>query len=60
MVGSVNSNVRHFEAATESLAAMPEWFLDDLVTGVYGLDEFERAFEDGDTIIKTAVQFGDI
>ena len=57
MVGSVNSHVRHFEAATESLAAMPEWFLDDLVTGVHGLDEFERAFADDDTTIKTAVEF---
>ena len=59
MVGSVNSNVRHFEAASRTLTTLPEWFLDDLVTGVYGLDEFERAFEDGDTIIKTAVQFSE-
>jgi threonine dehydrogenase-like Zn-dependent dehydrogenase len=58
LVGSVNSHVRHFERAVDDLASMPEWFFDDLVTGVYGLDEFERAFEDGDTIIKTAVEFG--
>ncbi|KTG09916.1 glucose dehydrogenase [Haloprofundus marisrubri] len=57
LVGSVNSHVKHFEAATESLAAMPEWLLDSLVTGIYGLDEFERAFDDDDTTIKTAVQF---
>ncbi|SHG97208.1 glucose 1-dehydrogenase [Halobaculum gomorrense] len=58
LVGSVNSNVRHFERAVESVAALPEWFTDDLVTGVYGLDEFERAFDDDDTTIKTAVEFG--
>ncbi|WP_101296561.1 glucose 1-dehydrogenase [Halegenticoccus soli] len=57
MVGSVNSGVRHFEAAAEAISALPEWFVDDLVTGVYGLDEFDRAFAEGDTVIKTAVQF---
>ncbi|MXR41492.1 alcohol dehydrogenase catalytic domain-containing protein [Halobaculum sp. WSA2] len=58
LVGSVNSNVRHFGRAVESVAALPDWFTDDLVTGVYGLDEFERAFDDDDTTIKTAVEFG--
>ena len=58
LVGSVNSHVRHFEAAVDHLAEMDDWFFDDLITGVYGLGEFERAFEDGDTIIKTAVEFG--
>ncbi|QZX99676.1 glucose 1-dehydrogenase [Halobaculum rubrum] len=58
LVGSVNSNVRHFGRAVESVAALPEWFTEDLVTGVYGLDEFERAFDDDDTTIKTAVEFG--
>ncbi|UIO98441.1 glucose 1-dehydrogenase [Halobaculum sp. CBA1158] len=56
LVGSVNSNVRHFERGVESIAALPDWFTDDLVTGVYGLDEFERAFDDDDTTIKTAVE----
>ncbi|WP_144901476.1 glucose 1-dehydrogenase [Halobellus captivus] len=57
LVGSVNSNVRHFEAAATALEAFPEWFCDAIVTGVYGLDEFEAAFDDDDTTIKTAVQF---
>jgi threonine dehydrogenase-like Zn-dependent dehydrogenase len=57
LVGSVNSNVRHFERAVESVVALPEWFTDDLVTGVYDRDEFERAFDDDDTTIKTAVEF---
>lgn len=58
LVGSVNSNVSHFRQAVDTLAALPSWFLDDLVTGVYGMDEFERAFADDDTTIKTAVEFG--
>jgi threonine dehydrogenase-like Zn-dependent dehydrogenase len=57
LVGSVNSNVRHFEAAAETLGSLPEPFLDALVTGVYDLDGFEAAFDDDDTTIKTAVQF---
>ncbi|PSQ29220.1 glucose dehydrogenase [Halobacteriales archaeon QS_9_68_17] len=57
LVGSVNSHVRHFEAAVETLGELPDRFLDDLVTGVYGLDELDRAFDDDDTTIKTAVEF---
>ncbi|WIV66421.1 glucose 1-dehydrogenase [Natrialbaceae archaeon AArc-T1-2] len=57
LIGSVNSSREHFESAAETLAALPAWIADDLVTGVYGLDEFERAFVDDDTTIKTAVEF---
>ncbi|WP_276300521.1 glucose 1-dehydrogenase [Halorussus lipolyticus] len=61
LVGSVNSNVSHFESAVETLADLPEWLFDDLVTGVHGLDDYEAAFADGDeTTIKTAVQFSQI
>ncbi|WP_115864954.1 glucose 1-dehydrogenase [Halorussus litoreus] len=71
LVGSVNSNVSHFEAAIETLGELPKRLLADLVTGVYGLDEFEAAFGDDtqagsasdesqsrhdETAIKTAVQ----
>ena len=57
LVGSVNSNVGQFERAVGTLSELSESFLDDLVTGVYALDEFERAFSDDDTTIKTAVEF---
>ncbi|WP_418282712.1 glucose 1-dehydrogenase [Halorubrum sp. DTA98] len=57
LVGSVNSGYEHFEAAIDSLSGLSESFLTDLVTGVYGLDEFEAAFVDDDTTIKTAVEF---
>ena len=58
LVGSVNSNVAHFEAAVETLADLPAWLLDDLVTGIYGLDDYEAAFTtDDETTIKTALQF---
>lgn len=55
--GSVNSNVRHFEAAKESLAAFPDWFTEQLITGVYSPTEVEKAFETGDDVIKTVVEF---
>lgn len=58
LVGSVNSNVSHFERAVDTLGDLPGWFLDELVTGVYGVDEFERAFADDDTTIKSAVEIG--
>jgi threonine dehydrogenase-like Zn-dependent dehydrogenase len=57
VVGSVNSNVRHFEAATDTIDALPEWLFDDLVTGIHPVDDFRRAFHDDNTVIKTAVEF---
>lgn len=57
LVGSVNSHVGHFEAASDTLASLPEDFLDSLVTGVHGLEDWEAAFADDDTTIKTAVEF---
>jgi threonine dehydrogenase-like Zn-dependent dehydrogenase len=57
LVGSVNSHIDHFESAKESLTAFPEWFVNDLITGVYPPKEASRAFETGDDVIKTAVEF---
>lgn len=59
LLGSVNSNVSHFGAAVETLSSLRESFLDDLVTGVYSPDEFERAFAGDDTTIKTAIEFSE-
>ncbi|MFC7221627.1 glucose 1-dehydrogenase [Halalkalicoccus sp. GCM10025322] len=56
LVGSVNSGVDHFRAASDTLAQLPEEFLDSLVTGVHTLDDLESAFADDDTTIKTAVE----
>ncbi|MFB6183487.1 MAG: glucose 1-dehydrogenase [Haloarculaceae archaeon] len=57
LVGSVNSGRRHFEAAADTLSGLPSWLLDELVTGVYDLDRVERAFDDGETTIKAAIEF---
>ncbi|MFB6174135.1 MAG: glucose 1-dehydrogenase [Halobacteriales archaeon] len=57
LVGSVNSSVPHFEAAIDSLAAMPEWFTRDLITGVYPPEDAAAAFETGPDRIKTVVEF---
>jgi threonine dehydrogenase-like Zn-dependent dehydrogenase len=57
VVGSVNSNAGHFANAIETLAGLPDWLLDDVVTGVHGLDDVEAAFRDDETTIKTALQF---
>jgi threonine dehydrogenase-like Zn-dependent dehydrogenase len=59
MIGSVNSRIEHFESAVVTLVNYPDWFLNDLVTGVYPVDDFERAFEDDDTTINTAVEFAE-
>jgi threonine dehydrogenase-like Zn-dependent dehydrogenase len=57
IVGSVNASVDHFRAAVETLAALPDWFFDDFVTGVHPVGSFRAAFADEETSIKTAVEF---
>jgi len=60
MVGSVNSGPRHFRAATDTLADLPADALGALVTRTVDYRDPERAFETGDDIIKSAVQFGEL
>jgi len=57
LVGSVNSGRRHFEAARDRLAGLPERFLDAYVTDVAPYRSFEPAFDRGTTTLKTAVEF---
>lgn len=57
LLGVVNSRKPHFEAAAEWLSEVPTDVLDDLVTGVYGLDEIEDAFADSPETLKSVVSF---
>ncbi|WP_254768705.1 glucose 1-dehydrogenase [Salinilacihabitans rarus] len=57
LIGSVNSHRGHFASAVDTLSQLPAPFLDDLITGVYDIENFEAAFVDDDTTIKTAVEF---
>ncbi|WP_254524055.1 glucose 1-dehydrogenase [Natrinema caseinilyticum] len=54
LVGSVNSNRTHFEAATETLAALPNDVLESIVTGIYGLDAVDRAFPEATANVAAA------
>lgn len=57
LLGVVNSRRAHFEAAAEWLDEIPNAVLDDLVTGVYGLDEIDEALANSDEVIKSVVSF---
>ncbi|MFC7070491.1 glucose 1-dehydrogenase [Halobaculum lipolyticum] len=57
LVGSVNSNIPQFERARDSLTRMPEWFLDELVTGVFEPAAAPEAFADDTDAIKTVIEF---
>jgi threonine dehydrogenase-like Zn-dependent dehydrogenase len=57
LFGSVNSNIRHYEAAKESLDAVPDWFIEELITDVHRPNEVEDAFNTTDKTIKTVVEF---
>lgn len=60
LIGSVNSNREHFVSAVDTLSQLPTWFTDELITGVYGIDDLDQAFVDDDTTIKTAIEFSRI
>lgn len=57
LVGSVNSNVSHFQAAKESLATFPDWFINSLITNVYPPANVGQAFKTDDPVIKAVVEF---
>ncbi|GGL62389.1 glucose 1-dehydrogenase [Halocalculus aciditolerans] len=56
VVGSVNSNARHFRAAADALADMDTDFLDALTTVAPAFDDPAAAFREDETTIKTAVE----
>lgn len=55
LLGVVNARRSHFESAAEWLDEVPKSTLDDLITGVYGMDEFDSAIADSDETIKSVV-----
>jgi threonine dehydrogenase-like Zn-dependent dehydrogenase len=56
VVGSVNANRRHYEAAVEALGrADPEW-LECLITRTVPLERFSEAFSRGEDDIKTVIE----
>jgi sorbitol-6-phosphate 2-dehydrogenase len=57
LIGTVNSHVKHFEYAVDTLAEMPEWLLEELVTTVVTPDDVAPAFVDDDEQIKAVVEF---
>ena len=57
LVGTVNSHVKHFEGAIDTLGELPDWLLDSLVTTVATPDDVEPAFEYGHDQIKAVVEF---
>lgn len=57
LVGTVNSNPRHFRRATRTLRGLPEWLFEDLVTTVVGPENVGPAFVDDDQQIKAVVEF---
>ncbi|ELY93826.1 alcohol dehydrogenase GroES domain-containing protein [Natrialba hulunbeirensis JCM 10989] len=57
LLGTVNSHRGHFEAAIDTLAQLPDWFTEELAAGVYDLENYRDAFDAGDEVVKTAIEF---
>lgn len=53
----VDSRRRHFESSAEWLAETPNDLLNELVTGVYEVEEIPEALADSDETIKSVVSF---
>jgi len=60
VVGSVNAGPEHFRTAVDSLAELDESFLEQFVTTVAPVDDFEAAFATDEDVVKTAVEFGSL
>jgi len=60
LIGTVNSHIKHFEAAVDTLESMPAWLLDDLITTVVGPEAVGPAFADDDDQIKAVVEFDSV
>jgi threonine dehydrogenase-like Zn-dependent dehydrogenase len=58
LLGVVNARRSHFESAIEWLDRLPKGILDTLVTGVYGVEEFDDAVADSAETIKSVVSVG--
>lgn len=57
LLGVVNSRRPHFQSAAEWLGEVPEQVLDDLVTGIYDVEDIDEALQDSLETLKTVVSF---
>jgi len=55
VVGSVNANLRHYEAAAQALAVADQEWLDRLITRRVPLREFEKAFRRDEHDVKVVI-----
>ncbi|MFB6189388.1 MAG: glucose 1-dehydrogenase [Halapricum sp.] len=60
LIGTVNSNERHFKRAIRTLRALPSWLFEDLITTVATPEDVEPAFVDDDEQIKAIVEFSQL
>jgi glucose 1-dehydrogenase len=56
VIGSVNANRRHYEAAAAALAKADQKWLDGLITRSVPLEEFATAFAHGDNDVKVVLE----
>ncbi|KAA9404849.1 glucose dehydrogenase [Haloarcula hispanica] len=57
LLGSVNSNVRHYKRARNTLAEYPDWFLASIMTTQCSVSGFADAFEESPDTIKSYIEF---
>ena len=58
ILGSVNANRGHYEAAAEALAAADRGWLERIVTRRVPLDRHDEAFERQDDDVKVVLELG--
>ncbi len=60
IVGSVNANKRHYEAASEALSKAPREFLEKMITKSVPFTDYQEAFNHGTQDVKVIIEFADI
>jgi threonine dehydrogenase-like Zn-dependent dehydrogenase len=60
IVGSVNANRRHYEAASEALSKAPREFLEKMITKSVAFTDYKEAFNHGTADVKVVIDFSDV
>ncbi len=59
IVGSVNANRRHYEAASEALTKAPRTFLEKMITKKVPFTDFSKALDHGTDDVKVIITFSE-
>lgn len=60
IMGAAKSNQSHFREAIKTLSKFPDSFFESYITETYSIEEYEEAFKNTSTQLKTVIQFDEV